>query len=307
MTPELLVAPAATFVSVTLLVSSIFTPKRNEAKDKLKAYGYRAAEDADSLDRPFSERVVFPVLERIGRVAGSTAPKQMQKRFQEALDEAGNPVSINTYLAVRGIGMFGLPVLYLLMAVSVHAKFGFIQIAMLALLSYIGGYAPKRWVRATAEKRQKAIERALPDALDLIVVSMEAGLALDGAIAKVVEKTKGPLKEEFQKTLHEIQLGKPRREALRELGQRTKVKQLIALVNAIVQADQMGVAMAQVMRTQADEARIRRRQRAEEKAHQAAVKMLFPLVLFILPCVMVVTVGPAAIEIYHQFSSGLLG
>ncbi|MBV8084815.1 MAG: type II secretion system F family protein, partial [Chloroflexi bacterium] len=234
-------------------------------------------------------------------------PKQMQQRMEEALNKAGNPVSMNTYLALRGLGMFGLPLLYVLFALSLHASFGIVQIGMLLLFGYIGGFIPKRWVSAAAEKRQKAIERALPDALDLIVVSMEAGLALDGAIAKVVEKTTGPLKQEFQKTLHEIQLGKPRRDALRQLGHRTKVKQLIALVNAIVQADQMGVAMAQVMRTQADEARIKRRQRAEEKAHQAAVKMLFPLVLFILPCVMVVTVGPAAIEIYRQFASGLLG
>ncbi|MDE3076036.1 MAG: type II secretion system F family protein, partial [Chloroflexota bacterium] len=146
---------------------------------------------------------------------------------------------------------------------------------------------------------------ALPDALDLIVVSMEAGLAFDGALAKVVEKTKGPLTEEFLKTLYEIQLGKQRREALRQLGARTGVKDLITFVNAVVQADQMGVSMAQVMRTQADEARLKRRQRAEERAHQAAVKMLFPLVLFILPSVLVVTVGPAALTIYTQFTHGL--
>jgi tight adherence protein C len=216
-------------------------------------------------------------------------------------------MSVNGYMAVRGLGMLGLPLLYLILSGSLHAGFGPIQLALVLVLGYLGAYLPKFWVSNRADKRRKAIERAVPDALDLIVVSMEAGLALDGAVAKVVEKTTGPLKEEFRQMLHEIQLGKSRREAFKELGSRTNVKDLITLVNAIVQADQMGVSMSQVMRTQADESRLKRRQRAEEKAHQAAVKMLFPLVLFILPSVMIVTVGPAALQIYRQFSAGLLG
>jgi len=301
-----LVAPVASFIVVALLVLSLFSPKKNEIKDKLAPYSYKAAQDPDNLNRPFSERIVFPMLERIGRLAGSTAPKQMQERFQQALDEAGNPISINTYLALRGIGMFGLPVCYLALF-AVRGGLGLPQIVVAALLAYAGSYLPKRWVSSKAEARRKAIERSLPDALDLIVVSMEAGLALDGAIAKVVEKTRGPLKDELKRTLQEIQLGKPRRDALRQLGQRTKVKDLLTLVNAVVQADQMGVSMAQVMRTQADEARLKRRQRAEERAHQAAVKMLFPLVFFILPAVMIVTTGPAALTIYHEMAAGVFG
>src|SRR5207248_6193609 len=125
------------------------------------------------------------------------------------------------------------------------------QLFMAAILGYGGFFLARKWLTGKAESRRKAIERALPDALDLIVVSMEAGLALDGAIAKVVEKAKGPFKEEFQRMLYEIQLGKPRRDALRQLAQRCKVKDLITVVNAVVQADQMGVSMAQVMRTQA--------------------------------------------------------
>jgi tight adherence protein C len=305
MSPEI-VAPAASFIAVVLLVLSLFSPKKNDIKDKLAPYAYRAAQDPDSLSRPFSERVLFPLLERIGRLAGSTAPKQMRERFQQALDQAGNPISIHSYLALRGIGMIGLPILYLALF-ALRGGLGIPQVVVAAFLAYAGSYLPKRWVNGRGEGRRKAMERALPDALDLIVVSMEAGLALDGAIAKVVEKTRGPLKEELQKMLQEIQLGKPRRDAMRQLGQRTKVKDLMTLVNAVVQADQMGVSMAQVMRTQADEARLKRRQRAEERAHQAAVKMLFPLVFFILPAVMIVTTGPAALTIYRQMSGGLFG
>jgi tight adherence protein C len=302
-----IVAPFASFVTVVLLVMALFTPRRNEAREKLKAYAYHPGHDRDALSRPFSERVLLPILDRMGRFAGSAAPSESQERIKEALDQAGNPISINAYLALRCISTAVLPLLYVLLIASTHAAVGASQVVILFFLLVLGNYLPKRWLAGKGKKRQKEIEQAMPDALDLIVVSMEAGLALDGAIAKVVEKTKGALRDELQRTMHEIHLGKPRRDALRQLGSRTKVKDLVTLVNAVVQADQMGVSMAQVMRTQADEARIKRRQRAEEKAHQAAVKMLFPLVLFILPSVMIVAVGPAALAIVHQFSSGAIG
>jgi tight adherence protein C len=299
-----IVAPFATFITVVLLSLSLFSPRTNEAKEKLKAYGYRAADDIDRLSRPFSERVAFPLLERLGRMLGSAAPVKMQERMRTALEQAGDPISMNTLLALRGVLALAAPAVYLALTATAQRRLGAPQLLFAVVLGLIGGYLPKIWLNHKVSARQRHIQRALPDALDLIVVSMEAGLALDGAIAKVVEKTKGPLKDELQRMLREIQLGKPRRDAFRQLGQRTNVAELIALVNSVVQADQMGVSMAQVMRTQADEARLKRRQRAEEKAHQAAVKMLVPLVLFILPSVMIVTVGPAALAIFKQFSSG---
>lgn len=299
-----IVAPFATFLTVVLLLLSLFSPKKNEAKEKLKPYGYRQADDVDQLSRSFSERVAFPVLERLGGMLGSAAPQKMQQRMAEMLEHAGDPVSVHTMLALRSVGALALPLGYLALTLpsqhSLEAKKVLIALVLFAL----GGYLPKQWLKSKVRTRQRLIQRALPDALDLIVVSMEAGLALDGAIAKVVEKTRGPLKDELKRMLQEIQLGKPRRDAFRQLGQRTGVPELTALVNSVVQADQMGVSMAQVMRTQADEARLKRRQHAEEKAHQAAVKMLVPLVLFILPSVMIVTVGPAALSIFKQFSSG---
>jgi tight adherence protein C len=302
----IVVAPAASFITIFLLAMSIFQPRKNEARDKLARYAYKSAQDPDNLSRPFTERIVVPILERFGRLAGSAAPKQMQDRIQEALDEAGNPMSVHSYLALRALATGGLPLLYLLGAFAGGPP-TLSQLFVAGIIGYGGFFLSRKWLTGKAEARRKAIERALPDALDLIVVSMEAGLALDGAIAKVVEKAKGAFKEEFQRMLHEIQLGKPRRDALRQLAQRCKVKDLITVVNAVVQADQMGVSMAQVMRTQADEARLKRRQRAEEKAHKAAVKMLFPLILFILPAVMIVTVGPAALSIFHNFNGGLFG
>ncbi len=129
---------------------------------------------------------------------------------------------------------------------------------------------------------------------------MEAGLSLDSALAKVVERMSGPLPEELQRTLREIQVGKSRRDALRELADRCGVKSLSTLVRAIIQADQMGVSMAELMRTQADESRVERRQRAEEKANQASVKMTIPLILFILPTVLIIAAGPAFLVAYKS-------
>ncbi|MGH2520079.1 MAG: type II secretion system F family protein [Chloroflexota bacterium] len=203
--------------------------------------------------------------------------------------------------------MLGLPLIYLLLIHPRGQGFGLLDVAIALLAFSLAGHLPKRWVTHAGNKRRHAIELALPDTLDLLVVSMEAGLTLDGALAKVVEKTAGPLRDELRRTLHEIELGASRRDSLRRLGSRTGVKDLVSLINSIVQADQMGVSMAHVMRTQASEARLKRRQRAEERAHQAAVKMLFPLVVCILPSVMIVTVGPAALAIYAQFSKGLFG
>ncbi|MHB8620914.1 MAG: type II secretion system F family protein [Chloroflexota bacterium] len=303
----LLVAPLATFITVTLLVTSLLTPRRNEAAEKLRPYTYRSSRERDALSRPFSERVIVPLLEWLGRLAGSSTPSQVQERLEALLRRAGEPISIHAFLALRAICALGLPLGYLGILLGLHSSPGFGQLVVAAVLLFAGALLPKYWISQRVRDRQKEIERSLPDALDLIVVSMEAGLAFDAAMAKVVDKSRGPLAQEFRKALHEVQLGKPRREALKRLGTRTGVNDLIALVNSIAQADQMGVSMAQVMRTQADEARLKRRQRAEERAHQAAVKMLFPLVLFILPSVMIVTVGPAALSIYHQFHAGLLG
>jgi tight adherence protein C len=142
--------------------------------------------------------------------------------------------------------------------------------------------------------------RKLPTALDLITVCMEAGLSFDSGLAKVVEKTKGTLSDEFGRVLYEMQIGKPRREALRDMGQRVQVRDLTAFVAAIVQADQMGMSLGPVMRAQSEEVRTRRRQYAEEQAMKAPIKMLFPLMFCILPATMLVVLGPAMVTLFTQ-------
>jgi tight adherence protein C len=156
-------------------------------------------------------------------------------------------------------------------------------------------------VRSRANGRQHAIIRSLPDAFDLITTCVEAGLGLDAALARVAEKVQGPFSEELSRALRDVALGKTRRDALRELGERTGVPDLIQFTNAVIQAEAMGSSIGTVLRVQSDQLRVRRRQRAEEAAYKAPVKMLFPLVLCIFPTLFVVILGPAAITISQSF------
>ena len=152
-------------------------------------------------------------------------------------------------------------------------------------------------MQSKARNRGKEIQRDLPDILDLLTVSVEAGLGFDAALVKVVERKKGPLADEFGIVLREIRVGKPRKEALRELSERVKVDDITSLVSAVIQADQLGVGISNILRIQAEQVRTKRRQQAEESAMKAPIKMLFPLVFFIFPTLFVVLLGPAIIQI----------
>ncbi|HEY8691398.1 MAG TPA: type II secretion system F family protein [Chloroflexota bacterium] len=305
---ELLLAPLVSFGAVALLVLTVLGRENHELGDRLGPYmTSRPEEQQRQLSQSFLRRVLMPTFLRAPNMAGVVLRGTSRGKLQLLLESAGSPLRLEVFLAIQIAGAATLPLGYLALTLSRGAGLEPIQLLLALALAGLGAYVPRIWLGRRQEARQKAIQRALPDALDLIVVSMEAGLALDAALAKVVEKTKGPLSQELQRMLREMQLGKPRREAMRELGLRTGVKDLIAVVNAIAQADQMGVSMTELMRTQAAEARTRRRQRAEEKAHQAAVKMIIPLITCILPSIFIVTGGQAGISIWRAFSHGGLG
>jgi tight adherence protein C len=153
------------------------------------------------------------------------------------------------------------------------------------------------WLRSRVASRQKTIARELPDMLDMLTISVEAGMGFDSALAKLVKNSRGPLAEEFGRVLQEVQAGASRKEGLRHLAERIDVPELRSFVASIVQADMFGVSIASVLRTQATELRLRRRQRAEEDAQRAPVKMVFPLIFCILPATMIVILGPAVVRI----------
>ncbi len=162
---------------------------------------------------------------------------------------------------------------------------------------------PSVWLNNRIRHRQKEILKSLPDAFDLITTCVEAGLGLEAALAKVSEKTPGPFGEELAVSLREVSLGKLRREALKELSERTGVPDLSSFINAVIQAESMGTSIAAVLRVQAEQMRMKRRQRAEQQAQAAPIKMMFPLVLCIFPTLFIVILGPAGIQIYQQLVS----
>ncbi|MCJ7810930.1 MAG: type II secretion system F family protein, partial [Dehalococcoidia bacterium] len=170
----------------------------------------------------------------------------------------------------------------------------------LLVMTAIGFSLPSFWLKTTVRSKQRLVVKDLPDAMDLIITCVEAGLGLDAALTKVSEQMKGPLAKEISQMLREVGMGRLRREALADLGQRTGVEELISFVNAVIQAEQLGVSIGHVLKVQSDQMRTHRRQRAERLAHEAPVKMMFPLVLFIFPAFLMVILGPAAIRIATQ-------
>jgi tight adherence protein C len=174
------------------------------------------------------------------------------------------------------------------------------MLLVLIALGSVGLVLPYLWLINRIRHRQAVITKSLPDSFDLVTTCVEAGLGLDAALARVAEKVEGPFAEELARTLREVGMGRMRRDALQELGERTGVMDLVTFVNAVVQAEQMGTGIGQVLRVQSDQLRLRRRQRAEEMANQAPVKMVFPLVLCIFPTLFMVILGPAAITLYEN-------
>ncbi len=251
--------------------------------------------DEIEMSQPFSDRVLRPFFDRLGRRVSALQPKDRSQKLQNLIDLAGRPLGMNagSFVALQvvlavvlGVGGLGLAAL-LKLPLLLGLVFG-------AVLGYIGPqYQLKRIVRA----HQKEIMLALPNALDLLCISVEAGLGFDAALARVIEKFDNALSREFAFVLNEIRLGRPRYEALEDLGKRSGVGELNAFIQALVQSDQLGVGIARVLRIQSDEMRRRRRQKAEAKAQQASLKMLFPMVGCIFPVLFVILLGPAAIHL----------
>ncbi len=258
-------------------------------------------EDWDNpLSLPFRVRVIKPFEDKIILFVSSLLPVNVRASIDRKLSQAGNPRGMRSgaFIAVAGIGALSASILTFLVCL-------FVRVGPLRSLGYSLGAGvlivliSVLWLYTSARNRVRLIERALPDAIDLLVVSVEAGLGFDQAMSKITERMKGPLAEEFAKALQEMKLGKQRNIALRDLARRTGSQTLSTFVAMIVQATQMGVSIGRVLRIQSDSQRRERRQKAEELAMQAPIKMLFPLVFCIFPALFVVILGPGVIQIYQ--------
>jgi tight adherence protein C len=250
------------------------------------------------MDQGFGARVLVPIVSAAGRVARRVTPLDSRDRLAKKLTLAGgiSGWDAERVLAFKVIGA-GVGVVAGLFVTSLLRFSPFIRLVIVALTVFVGFILPDSILNRRVEERQKEILRTLSDTLDLLTISVEAGLSLNAAIAQVVQNVPGVLSSEFARMLQEIQLGVPRSQAFRHLADRTDVEELNAFALAMVQADVFGVSIASVLRTQAQQLRIKLRQVAEAKAQQTPVKIVFPLVLCILPALFVVIIGPGAIRI----------
>lgn len=299
-----LIASVAVAAAAFLLVNALLQPRANATAVRLQEIGgtrdvFDVVEEGTSL----WERLVQPLAVETMERAGAILPARLIAYFDGELAAAGRPVALSTF----STGLAGLPAMLGLLgvllgvrgAVAVPATVGFV----LAMAAF-GVALPVIWLRGRIDRRQLAITRALPDTFDLIVVSVEAGLGLEAAMARVADEMTGPLADEIRRALSDMNLGTGRRRALQAMAQRVRVPAIRSLVSAILQADQTGMGIGPVLRAQSDHLRIQRRQHAEERAAKAPLKMLFPLVFFIFPSLFVVMLGPAMISLMSTLGGG---
>lgn len=290
-------------VLATIAIWSVLSSRASLIEARLRPYNLVGGGAAieEELALPFSQRVIIPILTSLGRLVNRVTPQAVVENIQHQLIMAGNPGS----LGVGGFIAIKTPVIAILLFLSIQiyrlvwreAPIGLGILVILPLSVYLGWRLPDFWLEGRIASRHKRIQRALPDALDLIVICVEAGMALEASLSTVADRFPGPLSDEIRLTLHEISLGKRRRDALRDMGTRTGAPDLISFVAAVSKADQTGVNIGEVLRIQADGMRVRRRQRAQEEATAAPVKMIIPLILCIFPALFVVILGPSVIRV----------
>ena len=273
---------------------------------RLTQLGTMQAKNLEELElqAPLFERTIRPMAARlsgsVARITSTSFSEQTEKR----LALAGNPgdLRVADWLGIKVVAAFVFAIVFFLLFNFALAVGPLMAVVLGVAGAGIGYIAPEFWLSGRIRRRQKAILVMIPDTLDLLTISVRAGLGFDAALAKVVEKLPGPLSEEFRRALAEVRVGKARREALRDIVPRTEVQPLTNFIGAIIQAEQLGVSISKVLQVQSEQLRIERRQRAEEQAAKAPIKMLFPLVGCIFPSLFIVILGPAIILIVQNLA-----
>jgi len=290
-------------LSIILIFIGLSLPSPpSPEQQRLQTYGSRPRTLTEmEMSMPFSERVVLPLLRNVASIMNRLTPQHNVEAMKHQLELAGNPNNWTPadFLGVRGVSTAVTFVLVFLLTMVLHTP------APQNILFWVGGavlgfYLPVLWLRSKIRARQHDILKSLPDALDMLCISVEAGLGFDAAMAKVIEKWDNELSRTFARASAEIRLGKLRRDALRDMANRCDVPDLSNFIAAVIQADQLGVSIAKVLRIQSEQMRVKRRQRAEELANQAPVKMVIPLVFLVFPSILIVLLGPAVL----QFTTG---
>lgn len=288
------------------VVSVSLRQNTQEDEDPLQARlaEYLQSGDVTSLEeielsQPFAERVIIPIVKKIGEISSRFTPQKAIQDTARKMELAGNPWPIDaaTFLAIRfilGVVIGGFVTAMVMLSPAPN----FNDNAIYILGGTFGGFfLPHLMLTSRITNRQTEIRKALPDALDLLTICVEAGLGFDAAMSKVSEKWDNQLALAFARTIREIQLGKVRRDALRDMADRLDLAEMTSFVAAIIQSEQLGVSMAKILRIQSDQMRVKRRQRAEEEAHKAPVKMVLPMAFLTFPTIMIIILTPAALQI----------
>jgi tight adherence protein C len=272
---------------------------------RLEEYASRSAApltlEEIELSQPFSQRIIRPMLVALAKSFSRLSPARTKADVELKLELAGRP---NNWGAIEfsGIRIFVGLVLGVLVFLIVLLTKGFmVAIAVGGVGTGIGFFLPILWLRSKIRNRQTEIIKTLPDALDLLTITVEAGMGFDGALQKVAEKWNNELSKGFSKVVQEMRLGIPRREALRNMDRTMGVPDVTTFVAAIIQAETLGVSIAKILRIQSEQMRVKRRQRAEEQANKAPIKMLFPMVFLIFPALFIILLGPAALILMETF------
>lgn len=276
----------------------------DERLNELAALGQSVTLEELELSQPFSQRVIIPLIEALSKMAQRFTPQHTIEASRHKIELAGMAHKLKAvqFLGYRMAAAIVLGGASLLIAFSSALPI-FQRLGVIVIAFVLGYMLPSVWLGSKISARQNSIIKGLPDALDLLTICVEAGLGFDAAMSKVAEKWDNELSLAFMRMVQEMQLGKLRREALRNMANSMDVPDVTTFVAAIIQADTLGVSMAKVMRIQSDTMRVKRRQRAEEKARQAPIKMMFPLVFFIFPTILIMLLGPAFIQIKGLGSS----
>ncbi|MGF9756873.1 type II secretion system F family protein [Microvirga sp. 0TCS3.31] len=303
----LLIGAALVFVAIALLLSTIGVltgERRGVARSVAAIQALDRAPDLakQELERPFVERVLGPLGDQLVGTGRKLVRADTSKKLHYRLNVAGNPEGwdVNRLIGLKVLGLAVFGALGLLYFSGTEWPF-YRVVAATALVAAFGYCLPNLLLYNAGTKRESLMRNSLPDAIDLLTVSVEAGLGFDAAVERVARNTTGPLAEEFNRLLQEMQIGVGRVDAMRAMAERSTLEDLKSFCLAMVQADRLGIPIGRVLRIQSTEMRTKRRQRAEEKAQQVPVRMMIPLVLFILPCLFIVILGPAGIQISDTF------
>lgn len=255
------------------------------------------------LSLPFSERVLYPIARKFGEFAARITPQNQINSLSRKLEMAGSPAGLDptVFMTLQFVSaaIFG-GIVFAAVSFSTAGWATSTKILLTAVVCLVGYFFPSLWLTSQINKRQKSVRKALPDALDLLTICVEAGLGFDASMLKVSEKWESELSLAFARVIQEVQLGKVRREAMRDMADRIGLPELTSFVAAVIQSESLGVSLAKVLRIQSEQMRIKRRQMAEEEAHKVPIKMMIPMALLIFPSLVIVLMTPAGLQLIHS-------